>query len=110
MKKILKNRLDKADFDKLREVNELVKGTKDYKKYYMKRYESHLRDEFSLNKGAWTRWKLCGWDSACGADRAVVTNYGGKVWIDNCDDSYGVINRYIVTDEVNKILGIWEDV
>lgn len=110
MKKILKSELDKADFDKLREANDSVKGTSDYNKYYMECHEKHERSEFSLGKGMWTKWKFYGWYPACDVNHAEVTVYGDTVWIVDSIERYGVVSKYRASDAVNELLGIWEDV
>ena len=98
----MKTHLTVEDLNKLRDAHESVRGTNEYQKYLM---ENELKRR--LADGKWSNWKFIGWYIPHSADEVKIKKVGEKVYIMR-DGAFGdAVERYTVTEEVNKLLDIY---
>lgn len=90
----------------LREADDRVKGTNDYTKY-------HMMIEYKTKVGGrWSPWKFLTWSVPYPQDMKV-SKFKDKIFLST--EGHNVlgneeITRYTLTEEVNKILKVYEEV
>lgn len=99
---IMKNTVTKADLEQLAEVNESVKGTHAFRKYYMM-----MECKYRTESGKWSAWKFMGWNVPTPADMKVK-KIGNNVYLirETNIDHEETVTRYTLTEACNEVLKV----
>lgn len=98
--------VEKADLQRLIDANESVKGTRDYRKYYMPYYFKYKNGK----DGEWSKWYYMGYYVPRAEYDMEVKKVGETIYLmgkEYMDCGSPTIKRFELTEESNKILKVY---
>ena len=91
------------EIEKIIALNDSVRGTSEYAKYYMYSESKYLND------GKWSNWCAGGWANKIFVNKLTVKKVRDKIYLVSepykiCNHTY--MDRYEVTDTIKEVLGL----